>query len=186
MLQDAARALRTVRVGAPKWKLDSNRVGIMGSSAGGHLASTMLTHFDSGRTDAADPVERQNSRPDLVVLCYPVVTLTDPFTHTGSRRNLLGTNPPPALVQELSAELQVTSNSPPCFLWHTFEDKAVPMENSLHLAAALRRVGVPVDLHVYERGAHGLGLGSRDFDATKRHPWVRDCEFWLRQRGFAN
>ena len=76
-------------------------------------------------------------------------------------------------------------DSPPAFIWHTYEDKAVPVENSLQLAAALRRVGVPVDLHIYERGAHGLGLGSRDFDPNKRHPWVRDCEFWLKHRGFA-
>jgi len=185
MMQDASRAIRFVRSRALEWKLDPQRIGIMGSSAGGHLASTLMTHFDSGQAEATDPVERQSSRPDLVVLCYPVVTLTDPFTHQGSRRNLLGTNPPPALVTELSAELQVTSNSPPCFLWHTYEDKAVPVENSLQLAAALRKADVSVDLHVYERGAHGLGLGSRDFDATKRHPWVRDCEFWLKQRKFA-
>jgi len=186
MMQDVTRAIRLVRLRSADWKLDSQSVGVMGSSAGGHLASTLLTHFDSGKADAADPVERQSSRPNLVVLCYPVVTMTDPFTHAGSRRNLLGTNPPNALVMELSAELQVTSNSPPCFVWHTFEDKAVPVENSLQLATALRRVGVPVDLHIYERGAHGLGLGSRDFDPTKRHPWVGNCEFWLKQRGFEN
>lgn len=185
MLQDASRAVRLLRSRASEWKLDAKRVGIIGSSAGGHLASTLLTHFDSGKADAVDPVESPSSRPDLVILCYPVVTMTDPFTHKGSRQNLLGTNPPPALVQELSAELQVTSNAPPCFLWHTYEDKAVPVENSLQLAAALRRVGISVDLHIYERGAHGLGLGTRDFDAAKRHPWVRDCEFWLRQHNFA-
>jgi len=186
MMQDATRALRLIRFRAAEWKVDPKRVGIMGSSAGGHLASTLLTHFDSGKGDAVDPVELQGSRPDLVVLCYPVVTLTDPFTHKGSRQNLLGTNPPAALVQELSAELRVTSNSPPCFIWHTFEDKAVPVENSLQLAAALRRVKVPVDLHIYERGGHGIGLGSPAFDVAKRHLWVRDCEFWLRQHGFAN
>jgi len=97
----------------------------------------------------------------------------------------LGSNPRPELVAELSAEQQVTTNSPPCFIWHTFEDRVVPVENSLQLAVSLRAKGVPVDLHIYERGGHGLGLGSRNFDPTQRHPWVRDCEFWLGQRGFA-
>lgn len=185
MLQDAARAVRTVRARAAEWNVDPKRVGIVGSSAGGHLASTMLTHFDSGKTNAEDLIERESSRPDLAILCYPVVSLSDPLAHKGSRLNLLGTNPPPELVKELSANLQVTKDSPPCFLWHTAEDKTVPVENSLELAAALHRAGVPVDLHIYERGGHGLGLGSRAFDSTKRHPWTHDCEYWLRLHGFA-
>lgn len=184
MLQDAARAVRTVRARTEEWKLDTKRVGIIGSSAGGHLASTLLTHWDAGNTNASDAVEQQSSRPDLAVLCYPVVTLTDPFTHKGSRANLLGTNPPPELVQELSAELQVAKNSPPCFIWSTEEDKTVPVENSLQLAAALRRAGVRFDLHIYERGGHGIGLGNKKFDAANFHPWTRDCEFWLRERKF--
>ncbi|MFO1512705.1 MAG: alpha/beta hydrolase [Verrucomicrobiota bacterium] len=184
MLQDAARAMRTVRARAGEWQLDTNRVGIIGSSAGGHLASTLLTHWDNGQVDLADEIERQSSRPSLVILCYPVVTMKDPFTHQGSRANLLGTKPPLNLLEELSAESQVTKASPPCFLWHTFEDKVVPVENSLQLAEALRRVGVPFDLHIYQSGGHGLGLGARDSDATKRHPWTRDCEFWLKEQGF--
>lgn len=184
MVQDAARAMRTVRARAGEWQLDTNRVGIIGSSAGGHLASTLLTHWDNGQVDSADQTERQSSRPTLVILCYPVVTMKDPFTHKGSRANLLGTNPPPNLLDELSAELLVTKETPPCFLWHTYEDKVVPVENSLQLAEALRRVGVPFDLHIYQSGGHGLGLGTRDSDATKRHPWTRDCEFWLKERGF--
>jgi len=130
-------------------------------------------------------IERESSRPDLAILCYPVVTMTDPFVHKGSRVNLLGTNPPPELEKELSAELQVTKDAPPCFIWHTAEDKTVPVENSLELAAVLHHVGVPVDLHIYERGGHGMGLGTRDFDSAKRHPWTRDCEFWLRLHKFA-
>lgn len=184
MLQDAARAVRTVRARASEWKLDPQRIGIMGSSAGGHLASTLLTHFGAGQPDSADVIERQSSRPDLGLLCYPVISLTSEFTHQGSKRHLLGTNPPPDLARELSSELQVTKDTPPCFVWHTWEDKGVPVENSLMFAAALRKHGVPFDLHVYERGPHGLGLGSREWNPAQRHPWTRDCEFWLRERGF--
>ena len=116
MLQDAARAVRLVRARAADWKIDPKRVGIMGSSAGGHLASTLMTHFDLGDTNAADPIERQSSRPDIGILCYPVITLGE-YTHQGSKDNLLGTNPPPELVKLLSNELQVTTNTPPCFIW---------------------------------------------------------------------
>lgn len=184
MLQDAARAVRTVRARAGEWKLDPQRIGIIGSSAGGHLASTLLTHFDAGQPDAADPIERQSSRPDLGILCYPVISLTSEFTHQGSKRNLLGTNPPPALARGLSSEQQVTQDTPPCFVWHRWEDKGVPMENSLMFVDALRQHGVRFDLHVYERGPHGLGLGTREWNPAQRHPWTRDCEFWLRERGF--
>lgn len=184
MLQDAARALRIVRARAAEWKLDAKHLGIIGSSAGGHLASTTLTHWDAGNPNSTDPIERQSSRPDLAILCYPVITLSDPFTHRGSRANLLGTNPPPELVKELSAELQVNADSPPCFIWSTEEDKTVPVENSLQLAAALRRAGVRFDLHIYERGPHGIGLGNKRLDTAKFHPWTRDCEFWLRERSF--
>jgi acetyl esterase/lipase len=176
MLQDAARAVRLVRARADQWQVDPARVGIMGSSAGGHLASTLLTHFDGGDPAATDPVERQSSRPDLGILCYPVITL-GVFTHQGSKNNLLGKDPPPELVWALSNELQVSPRTPPCFLWHTYEDSAVPVENSLLFAAALRRAGVPFDLHIYERGRHGLGLAGG-------HPWTKDCLFWLRQHGF--
>jgi len=184
MLQDAARAVRTVRARAAEWHLDPKRVGIMGSSAGGHLASTLLTHFDDGQPDAADAIERQSSRPDIGILCYAVITMGE-FTHQGSKNNLLGKNPAPELVRELSNELQVTSNTPPCFIWHTWEDTAVPVENSLHFAEALRKAGVPFDLHIYQKGAHGLGLGTRDWDPARRHPWTGDCVFWLKAQGFA-
>lgn len=186
MLQDAARALRLVRARAAEWKLDTNRIGIIGSSAGGHLASTLLTHFDAGNPDAPDPIDRVSSRPDLGVLCYPVITMGEK-THQGSRKNLLGTNPPPELVKLLSNELQVTKDTPPCFLFHTTEDTVVPVENSLEFAAALRRAGVPFDLHIYQKGRHGSGLGGvpySKFDPAKLHPWTRDCIFWLKQYGF--
>src|SRR5205807_9844240 len=135
MLQDAARALRTVRGRAAEWKLDSKRIGIMGSSAGGHLASTLLTHFDTGKPDDADLIERQSSRPDAGILCYAVITMGQ-YTHQGSKNNLLGKDPSPELVAELSNELHVTKETPPCFIWHTYEDSAVPVENSLQFAAA--------------------------------------------------
>lgn len=186
MLQDAARAVRTVRARAGEWKLDPKRVGIMGSSAGGHLASTLLTHFDTGNADAADLIERQSSRPDLGILCYPVISMTSPFTHQGSKRNLLGPEPSPDLARKLSSELQVTKDTPPCFIWHTWEDKGVPIENSLSFAEALQKSGVRFDLHIYERGPHGIGLGSREWRPEQRHPWTRDCEFWLMERGFVN
>jgi acetyl esterase/lipase len=182
MLQDAARAVRLVRARAADWKIDPHRVGIMGSSAGGHLASTLLTHFDAGKPDAGDAVERQSSRPDLGVLCYPVISLGE-YAHGGSRANLLGTNPPPELVKLLSNELQVTSNTPPCFLWCTYEDKTVPMENSLIFAQALRKNQVPFDLHIYQKGRHGLGLADKPPFVTP-HPWAADCLFWLKQQGF--
>ena len=182
MLQDAARALRLVRARATDWKIDPHRIGIMGSSAGGHLASTLLTHFDAGDTNAADPVERQSSRPDLGILCYPVITLGE-YTHRGSKDNLLGKNPPPELVRLLSNELQVTTNTPPCFLWTTFEDKAVPMENTMLFAEALRKNHVPFDLHIYQKGGHGMGLKDK-LPFTNPHPWAGDCLFWLKQQGF--
>jgi acetyl esterase/lipase len=178
MLQDAARAVRLVRARAPEWKIDPNRIGVIGSSAGGHLVSTLITHFDLGNAAAADVVERQSSRPDLAILCYPVITMGS-NTHAGSKRNLLGTNPEPALVNFLSSELQVTSNTPPCFIWHTGEDKGVKVENTLEFGAALRRAGVPFDLHVYQNGPHGIGTANG-------HPWTKDCLFWLRENRFLN
>lgn len=187
MLLDAARALRTVRANAEAWKLDPKRIGIMGSSAGGHLASTLLTHFDSGKADSPDPVERQSSRPDLGILCYAVITMGDK-THHGSRDNLLGKDPSPELIAELSNELHVTKDTPPCFLFHTAEDKTVSVENSLMFAEALSKAGVPFDLHIYEKGAHGGGLGGKPgskYDPQHMHPWTSDCLYWLKLHEFA-
>jgi len=183
MLNDAARALRTVRARAGEWGVDPNRVGVMGSSAGGHLASTLLTHFADGDKNSADPIERVSSRPDLGILCYPVITMQT-GTHGGSKKNLLGTNPPPELVLLLSNETQVTTNTPPCFIWSTADDQAVPVANSLNFAAALRHERVPVEMHIYEHGPHGLGLGSREYDPAKWLPWTFACVDWLRAHGF--
>lgn len=181
MLNDAARAVRLVRANAVEWRVDPSRIGVMGSSAGGHLVSTILTHFDAGDPDAADPVERLSSRPDLGVLCYAVITMGD-FTHRGSRNNLLGADPAPELIEGLSNEKQVTDQTPPCFIWHTWEDNGVKMENSMLFAAALRTHHVPFELHIYEKGGHGIGLGIRDGSAP--HRWAADLSAWLRERGF--
>lgn len=183
MLQDAVRAVRTVRSRATEWGIDLHRVGIMGSSAGGHLASTLLTHFDAGNSNAVDVIERQSSRPDLGILCYPVISMGE-ITHRGSRNNLLGTNPPPELVELLSNERQVTRHTPPCFLWSTEEDNAVAVENSMQFAAALRRNKVPFDLHIYQKGGHGMGLGSHNGKPGQPHPWTGDCLYWLKEQGF--
>jgi len=176
--------VRTVRANAEEWKLDPKHIGIMGSSAGGHLASTLVTHFDAGKPDAADPIEQQSSRPDLGILCYAVISMGD-IGHLGSRNNLLGKDPSPELIRELSNELHVTKDTPPCFIWHTYEDRGVRLENSLQFAEAMQRAGVPFDLHVYQKGPHGIGLGTPQWNPEKRHPWTRDCIFWLQVQGFA-
>jgi acetyl esterase/lipase len=181
MLLDVSRAVRTVRARAAEWKLDPTRVGVMGFSAGGHLASTIATHFDEGKADSADMIERVSSRPDLVVLAYPVITLTGTSAHGGSRRNLLGDDAPADLVDSLSNEKQVTSRTPPAFLFHTEDDPAVPLENSLMFAAALRGAKVPYEMHIYEHGRHGVGLAKDD--PTLR-TWSSLLENWLRTHKF--
>lgn len=182
-MQDGLRAIRLVRARAGEWKIDPHRVGIIGSSAGGHLGSMVMTRFDAGNPDAPDIVERQSSRPDLAILCYPVITMGK-FAHQGSKHLLLGTNPPPALVEETSSELQVKKDSPPCFIWSTDEDRTVPVENTLMFADAMRKAGVPFELHVYQHGPHGQGLGSHNYDPAKWLPWVAECTRWLTEQHF--
>jgi acetyl esterase/lipase len=180
-MQDAARAIRIVRARAAEWGLDPQRIGILGFSAGGHLASTAGTHFDSGKTEAQDVIERVSSKPNLMILIYPVITMRD-MTHAGSKKNLLGDQPSPELVALLSNEEQVTKETPPTFLVHTMNDSAVPVENSLLFVSALRKAGVPFEFHLYERGPHGFGLGGKDpILAT----WPDRCADWLRIHGFA-
>lgn len=180
-LQDAQRAIRTVRARAAEWKVDPKRVGILGFSAGGHLAATASTQFDAGDPNAADPIDRQSSRPDVSVLVYPVITFTDPHTHAGSRRNLLGENPAKELVDAMSAEKRVTKDTPPAFIFHTADDQAVPVENAILYASALRRMGVPFELHVYEHGRHGVGLAAGD---PVLKTWPGRCADWLGTKGF--
>jgi acetyl esterase/lipase len=181
---DATRAVRYVRAHAGDWGLDPSRIGIIGSSAGGHVASTVLTHFDAGKPGDPDPVEHESSRPDLGILCYAVITMQEPDVHRGSRKYLLGDNPPDSLVRLLSNETQVTKDTPPCFIFHRWEDKSVKVNNSLMFAAALNAHGVPFDLHIYEKGGHGMGLGGPWDQPQSQHPWTRDCLYWLKIRGF--
>lgn len=181
MMQDALRAIRFTRSKAAEWKIDPNRVGIMGFSAGGHLASTAATHFDTGNLNARDPIERLSSRPDAAILCYPVITMTDPFAHKGSRLNLLGENPSQLLIDLMSNEKQVTEWTPPTFLFHTADDSGVPVENSLMFAAALRQKKVPHELHVFEHGRHGVGLAPNE---PALGAWPKLLENWLRARRF--
>ncbi len=157
-LQDAQRAMRYVRAHAKEWKIDPHRLGIMGFSAGGHLASTVATHFDAGDPKSDDPIERESCRPDFAILCYPVISMTEPFGHSGSKRNLLGPNPDPKLAENLSNEKQVTADTPPTFIFHTGADTGVPVENSLAFYQALRKAKVPAEMHIYQEGPHGVGL----------------------------
>jgi acetyl esterase/lipase len=179
-LVDAQRAVRTVRANAKEWGVDPARIGILGFSAGGHLASTVATHFDAGRSDSSDTIDQASCRPDFAVLVYPVISFTAPYTHRGSLKNLLGENPDPQLVQNLSNETQVTAQTPPSFLMHTSGDTAVPPENSVAFYLALRKAGVPAEMHIYEQGRHGLGLAPAEAALST---WPARCADWLRVRG---
>jgi acetyl esterase/lipase len=179
-LGDAQRAIRLVRSRAREFEVSPDRIGMMGFSAGGHLASTAETHFDSGNPGATDPVDRASSRPDFVILGYPVITFDVLYAHSGSVKNLLGDNPDPKLVQELSNELHVTPQTPPTFLFTTSEDKAVPAENSVNFYLALHKAGVPAELHVFEKGPHGVGL---DLGSPTLAEWPVLLANWLRDRG---
>ncbi len=180
MLDDAQRAVRTVRARAIQWGVDPARVGVLGFSAGGHLASTAGTHFDAGSPTASDPIDRASSRPDFMILVYPVITMTEPFVHRGSRDNLLGTMPSRALVELLSNERQVTRATPPTFIVASTDDRTVPVENSLRFYDALVRDSVPVELHVFETGRHGFGLAAGDAVLSV---WPELAEAWMRGRG---
>ena len=182
-LQDAQRAIRTVRARAGEWKVDPAKIGVMGFSAGGHLASTAGTHFDKGDPDSADVIERAGCRPDFMILCYPVIAFDEPYTHRGSQKNLLGETPDPELVRSLSNEKQVTAETPPTFLFHTDEDKGVPSENSIYFYLALRRAGVPAEMHIFRKGPHGVGLCTGVGKYAKKIPgtdaWPKALEAWL-------
>jgi acetyl esterase/lipase len=177
-LQDAQRALRMVRASAEEFKLDKHRIGIMGFSAGGHLTSTSVTHFDKGDEAAKDAVDRESSRPDFGILGYPVVSFTADFAHRGSGNNLLGKEATEEQLKSLSNELNVTAETPPLFMFHTSEDTGVPPQNSVALYLACHKAGVPAELHIYQQGPHGVGLADE-------HPalaqWIGAAGTWLRQ-----
>jgi acetyl esterase/lipase len=180
-LGDAQRAVRTVRARAAEWHIAPDRIGIMGFSAGGHLASSASTHVDPGTADAADPVDRVSSRPDFAVLAYPVISFVEPWAHQGSKTNLLGEHPDPALARSLSSETQVTASTPPAFIYHTNADTVVPVENAVAYFLALRKAGVTGEMHVFKEGRHGTGLGMQDAALAE---WPRLLSNWLKASGF--
>jgi acetyl esterase/lipase len=179
-LGDAQRAIRLVRARAAEFGLAGDRIGMMGFSAGGHLAATAGTHFDAGKADAPDAIERVSSRPDFLILAYPVISFDPAIAHGGSVRNLLGEKPDPALIEELSNDLRVTSDTPPTFLFHTDADTGVVAEHSVRFYLALRRAKVAAEMHIFENGPHGVGLALGDPALTA---WPALLTSWLRGRG---
>ncbi|CAI6029860.1 hypothetical protein PAECIP112173_00592 [Paenibacillus sp. JJ-100] len=177
---DGQRAIRHVRAYAEQYGINPSKIAVLGFSAGGHLSATLGTQYDEGQPDHEDVIERQSSRPDRVILCYPVITMKS-YGHAGSRIHLLGENATEDQIQAFSAEHQVRSDAPPAFIWHTSDDQAVPVENSLRYALALGTQGIPYDLHVFEKGPHGLGLAEND--RTVR-VWSELCLTWLKNQGW--
>jgi acetyl esterase/lipase len=181
-LEDAQRAIRTVRANAAEYGIATDHVGMWGFSAGGHLTATAGTKFDAGEASSPDVIERQGSRPDFLVLAYPVITLEEPYVHHGSLNNLLGDSPDPALVRLLSAESQVTKDTPPTFLFATTDDQTVPVMNSVMFYEALARAGVPVEMHLFQHGGHGAGLAAAN---PQLSVWPDLVIKWMRERGYA-
>ena len=182
-IQDAQRAIKTVRSRAKEWGVDPARIGILGFSAGGHLASTAATHFNESFNDARDEIDRASARPDFAVLVYPVIAFGEPFTHNGSQRNLLGADADKSLVEKFSNEKQVTPETPPTFLIHTWQDTGVPAENSIQFYLALRKAKVPAEMHVFLKGPHGFGLGIPEKHGAVA-AWPKLCENWMQESGF--
>lgn len=180
-LEDAQRALRLVRHRADEWKLNPDKIGIMGFSAGGHLASTAGTHYDTGNTQAADPIEQQSSRPDFMILMYPVVSMEDGVAHKGSKRNLIGDNPSAEMIHRYSNEQQVTEDTPPTLLIHADDDKGVIPENSVHFYLALRKHKVPAAMHIFSGGGHGFSF-AKDKGITSA--WPDLCLGWMNEMGW--
>jgi acetyl esterase/lipase len=176
-LMDIKRAIRITRFNASKWNINPDKIGVMGSSAGGHLASTAGTHFDYGNPEAKDSIEKMSCRPDFMILMYPVITFKKPYLHKGSRDNLIGKEDNPELEDEFSNELHVTKDTPPAFIVHADDDTAVPVENTLMFYQALRKNKIPAELHIYSEGGHGFALA-----VNKGHQeyWPQACHEWLR------
>jgi len=179
-LQDAQRALAIVRSRADEWGVDPNRIGMLGFSAGGHLASCVGTHFGPGDPGAIDPLDRVSTRPDFLILIYSVISLVEWYAEGGSLANLLGENPDEELIRSMSSELQVTAETPLTFLVHGGNDEVVPAENSVVFYLVLQKMNVPAEMHLFEKGTHGFGM--------KREPgpvsaWPELCAAWMEGRG---
>jgi acetyl esterase/lipase len=181
-LGDAKRAIRTVRADAAKYGVAPDHIGMWGFSAGGHLTASAGTMFDAGNSAATDPIEQQSSRPDFLILSYPVITMEDPYVHKGSRTFLLGDTPAQADMDAMSAELRVTAQTPPTFLFTTTDDRTVPVLNSVMFYSALVKAGVPAEMHIFQHGAHGSGLAPAN---PQLQPWTDLLIKWMRERGYA-
>ena len=177
-LQDAQEAMRTIRRNAEKWNIDSAKIGIIGFSAGGHLASTLSTHFAESVYDVKETI---SARPDFSILIYPVITMDKSFTHAGTRKNLIGENPSQEAIIHFSNELQINGETPPAFLVHSTDDDAVPVKNSMVYYEGLLKYGIPSELHIFQKGGHGYGLA--DGQATQS-AWPELCLKWLKASGF--
>lgn len=164
-----------MRYNAERFFINADKIGILGFSAGGHLAATASTHHDAGDKTSDDPIEKLSCRPDFSILCYAVISFKY-FPHVGSYVNLLGENPDESLLEDLSNDMAVKADTPPSFLWHTADDEAVPVENSLNYAKALSKYDIPFELHVFPSGRHGLGL-AEDFPTVAK--WTKLCAAWL-------
>jgi acetyl esterase/lipase len=181
-LGDAQRAMRTVRADAAKYGIAPDHIGMWGFSAGGHLTASAGPMFDAGNAAATDVIEQQSSRPDFLILSYPVITMLDPAVHKGSRTYLLGDAPTQALMDAMSPELHVTAQTPPTFLFTTTDDRTVPVMNSVMFYSALVKADVPVEMHIFQHGAHGSGLAPANPQLTV---WTDLLIKWMRERGYA-
>jgi acetyl esterase/lipase len=181
-LGDAQRAIRMVRADAAQYGIAADHIGMWGFSAGGHLTATAGTMFDAGNAGTADPIEQQSSRPDFLVLAYPVITMEDPYVHKGSRTYLLGDAPTQAQMEAMSPELHVTAQTPPAFLFTTTDDHTVPVLNSVMFYSALVKAGVPAEMHIFQHGGHGSGLGVGN---PQLSVWPDLLIKWMRERGYA-
>ncbi|MFW5981431.1 MAG: alpha/beta hydrolase [bacterium] len=177
---DAKRAVRYIRYYARNWLIDTNKICVMGFSAGGHLTSMLGNDFDYGNSDSNDPIERESCRPDAMVLSYPVISFGK-YTHRGSRDNLLANNLSDEMIRKFSSEKNVKAGTPPTFIWHTANDNAVPVENTLLFAKALSNAGIPFEAHIFPEGRHGLGMANEKEDVAI---WTELCVKWLANNGF--
>jgi acetyl esterase/lipase len=180
-LNDAQRAMQIIRGKAQELNISPDKIGVLGFSAGGHLAASLGTHYNNGKKDSDDPIERINCRPDFMILIYPVITMNFPFTHQGSRENLLGKNPDQKLVDLMSNELQIDPETPPTFLVHTTEDSVVPVENSIMFYSALIKHHVQAEMHIFLKGNHGFGLGNKDAENSS---WPELCNHWMKAMNY--